>query len=129
MTGGQVEGRHACSRNPVANRIAQLSNRLAAQAAVSCQPRRLIRAASIGAMAPDAALRVYFPAFLENRRGSGRILSPHRGGTKGNRRRHACDVKFPDHAANNLRAFPSRTACLSESMNADSRTFNIDDSK
>src|SRR6266851_1867051 len=112
LPGRQGESRHACSRNPVANQIAQLSNRLIPQSAVPRQPWRLVCAPGVGAMATDAALRVYFSAFLETRRGSGRILRPQQRGTRDKSHHQVCYKTFHTHAASNLRAFSPRTALL-----------------
>src|SRR5436190_11732173 len=82
LPGRQGESRHARPRNPVVNQIAQLPNGLATQPAVPGEPWRLICAPGVGAMATDTPLRIYFPAFLETRRGGGRILRRQQRGTR-----------------------------------------------
>src|SRR5439155_1779768 len=68
LPGRQGECRHACPRNSVVNQIAQLPNGLVPQPTVPGKSWRLVCAPCVGAMATDATLCVYFPAFLETRR-------------------------------------------------------------
>jgi hypothetical protein len=129
LPGRQGESRHGRPRNSVVNQIAQFPNRLIPQPAVPCETWGLVCAPGVSAVATDAALRVYFSAFLKSRSGGGRILRPQQPGTRDESHRHACYKTFRNHAASNLRAFSSRIACRSVSVNPDSRTFNIADSK
>src|SRR5678815_3236418 len=115
----QGESRHACPRNPVVNQIAQFPNRLIPQAAVPCETWSLVCAPGVSAVATDAALRVHFATFLQACRGGGRILRPQQPGTRDESHRHACYKTLHNHAASNLRAFSSRIACLSVSVNPD----------
>jgi hypothetical protein len=72
FAGWEVERRHACSWNPIADDVAQLLNRPAAHPGVPGKTWCLVCATGVGAVAPDAAFRVYFLAF---RRGYREILT------------------------------------------------------
>src|SRR2546425_10734078 len=65
--GGQIEGRHACSGNPIANQFVQLLNGLGTHSAASGKSRASVRATGIGSMAATATLHECFRAFRQIR--------------------------------------------------------------
>ena len=65
--GGQIEGRHACSGNPIVDQVAQLLNGLGTHPAASGKRRASVRATGIGSMAATATLHECFRAFRQIR--------------------------------------------------------------
>ena len=130
----QIETRHACEGNAVANHVADFLNGLIADPAIAGKAGSLIGPASIRAVTTDAALGVYSLAFRQIRR----ILSQQHGGTEDKSYPDSClSIKhvqtrlhhLKDHAPSTPRAFPSRTACVSVSGKPASRIFSRAESK